>query len=270
MALDPHEHLTASEISSRLTKEVVNHPMTLGCGVSGVLLGSAAALFSLSDGFLILLGAAGLSAAAGIGFVLNKTLFSRHNTMIAIIEKVRTETLQERLRVCLMVEQGLNQFDHQQGLAQLELLHRKFGAFENVLNLQFDKDEMTHKRYLTTAEQLYFAAVDNLRKVVILLHSLDAIDVTQINQQLALSDVDSSTAKTLIERLAICDKSQQQVKDILVINEQVMTQLDQITNKLGTITTRDGLSEMRIDAAMKDMMHLISRVDNYDIGNTGT
>lgn len=147
---------------------------------------------------------------------------------------------------------------------QLEQLEAKFAAFQNVLNLQFDEDELTHKRYLTTAEQLYFGAVDNLKRVAMLWNSVTAINVSHLQKQLASEELSEQETDAIKKRLAIHQQSEQDRKDIISINEEAMTSLDAVTIALGGIQTKDGLSDVKLDTAMDEIMHLISRVDNYN------
>jgi hypothetical protein len=267
MAFDPGQQLTELELSTRLRKEATNHPITLSTGVVSVLGGAAAALFASSEAFVLLAAAAGIGLVSCIGFVMNKTVFGRHRAMLAIIEKVRNETQHAREKIGESVKVGLKAFKDEKGLQQLIQLQGKFTAFENVLNLQFDKDEMTHKRYLTTAEQLYFGAVDNLRNLVVLWHSINAIDSQHIQKQLEASNLDSEVKNTLEQRLAIYNKGMADKAGILSVNEQIMTKLDEVTSRLGSIQTREGLSDVRLDTAMREIMHLIKRTDQYDINN---
>ena len=152
-------------------------------------------------------------------------------------------------------------------MLQLTQLQSKFKAFESVLDHQFDRDELTHKRYLTTAEQLYFGAVDNLKQMTMLWHSCQAIDSSLLNKQLENESLADDAKQAIEERLHLHQQSVEQINAILVINEQAMTKLDQLTLQLSSIQTRDGLSEIGLDTAMNEIMHLINRTEQYDINH---
>jgi len=267
MPSDQNTQLTENEIESRLKKEILNNGLFLSTSVLAVLGGIAAGLFASSELFLFLVGGASLSAVTGLGYLVSKTTIGRHKAMLKIIEKVRKETQEERQASEKQVLDGLTKFNDQQGLRQLTQLQSKFGAFTNVLNLQFDKDEMTHKRYLTSAEQLYFGAVDNLRSLVMLWYSVEAIDPKNIKKQLNNKVTDETAKIALYERLSIYESAESKIANVLSINEQVMTKLDEITSRLGSIKTREGLSDVRLDTAMSEILHLINRTDQYDISN---
>lgn len=265
MAFNPNQNITEVDLSSRLMKETTNHPLTLIFGVSALLTGSAASMFTTSGLFTTLAGASAVSTVACAGYVLNKTVFGRHREILKIIEKIRKGTCDERQKVSESVEKELNGFNEERALHQLQQLHGKFSAFQNVLNLQFDSDELTHKRYLTTAEQLYYGAVDNLRNLVVLRHSINAINSEHIQKQLEDTDLEEVTKQTLTERLGIYKKAHQDINQLLSINEQVMTKIDDVTSNLGAIQTREGLSSVRLDTAMNEILHLIQRTEKYDI-----
>lgn len=267
MSSERNVQLTESEIGSRLKKEIMNNGLFLSTSVITVLGGIAAGLFASSELFLFLVGGASLSAITGTGYFISKTTIGRHKAMLKIIEKVRLETQQKREAIETQVLGGLTKFDDKSGLKQLDQLQTKFGAFSNVLNLQFDKDEVTHKRYLTSAEQLYFGAVDNLRALIMLWHSVEAINPVHIKSQLNNTSLDDSAKLALDERLSIYDSAKAEMLEVLSLNEQVMTKLDELTSKLGSIKTREGLSDVRLDTAMSEILHLINRTEKYDIRN---
>lgn len=267
MSLDPKLQLTEKELSSRLFRDTSNHPITLSSGVLGVLCAIGATLFASTFFFPALAIASAIGIASCAGFLITKTVLTKHKAMLEIIEKVRKETIEKRQKISVSIETDLTNFQDSKALKQLRQLHKKFNAFENILNHQFDKDEFTHKRYLTTAEQLYFGAVNNLNNLVMLWHSTSAIDSEHLKQQLESETTDTLTIQALEKRLGIYEQSQTDIANILIVNEQAMTKLDELTSKLGSIQTREGLNEVRLDTAMSEILHLISRTDKYDIRN---
>lgn len=264
MAIDSHNELSNKQLIARLRSEAWNHPLTLGAGVVGVLSGVGAGLFLTTDAFIALAAISGVGLLSSISHVFNKTVLGKHRAMLKIIEEVRKETMAKRNEMTTAVKRDLEKFNDQRSLMQLEQLEAKFAAFQNVLNLQFDEDELTHKRYLTTAEQLYFGAVDNLKRVAMLWNSVTAINVSHLQKQLASEELSEQETDAIKKRLAIHQQSEQDRKDIISINEEAMTSLDAVTIALGGIQTKDGLSDVKLDTAMDEIMHLISRVDNYN------
>jgi hypothetical protein len=264
MAL-PQLEVSDKELSKRLLKDASNAPLTLASGVSTVLLGVSSVLFMSSEWLVVLAGLTGLSMVTLTAYLLKKTVFGRHAAMLKIIEKVRNETIQEREKMMALVKDKLADLYHSVGLAQLSQLETKFSAFSQVLDMQFDRDELTHKRYLTVAEQLYFGAIDNLRTVTTLQLGMQAIDVESIQQNLRKSDLDPARQDALQQRLNIYQQSAQREQSILASNEQVMTKLDEVTSRLSAIQSREGLSSLKLDSAMREIRHLIERVDDYDI-----
>ncbi|OES24173.1 hypothetical protein [Alteromonas macleodii] len=267
MTMNSQSELSDKALTSRLMSETTNHPVTLSTAVIGILGGAGSALFASSEVFMVLLGIAGLSGAACVAFVLNKTMWGKHRAMLAIIEKVRLETIEEREKTALAVKDDLTTFADQDSLKQLTQLKTKFAAFENVLDRQFDRDELSHKRYLTTAEQLYFSAVDNLKSVTLVWHSSSAIDPDHLRRQLDDETVTGEVRESLQQRFDLYQQAQEKRTDLLDTNEHCMTKLDELTSRLGAIQTREGLAEVRIGTVMNEMKELIQRTDKYDIRN---
>ncbi|TQQ05354.1 hypothetical protein [Vibrio cholerae] len=259
--------LSEKELSARLNKETFNHPVTLSTGVIGVLSGTAAALFATSDLFMMIVGVSCCALAGCAGFILNRSVIGKHKAMLEIIEQFRAETRTKREQMSDSIRTGLTEFDKTGALHQLNQLKEKFETFNKVLNLQFDNDEMTHGRYLTTAEQLYFGAVDNLRSYMVLCHSISAIDIKHIKHQLETGTLPAETQNTLSQRLSIYNNAENEMNEILAINEQVMTKIDEVTRSLGSIQTREGLSEVRLDTAMQEIQVLINRTEKYDLSH---
>lgn len=262
---DQDLQLSEKELSARLLRDTTNDPVTLGTGVVTVLSGVGAGLFFTSDLFVILAGLTGVSLLACTGYILSKTVVGKHKAMLKIIEQVRTETIAKRNKVADTVQANLSKFNEERALKQLHQLHSKFAAFQAVLDHQFDRDELTHKRYLTAAEQLYFGAVDNLNSLSMLCHSTAAIDPKHIQKQLKSSSLATDARDAMQHRLNIYNEANANKENILVANEQVMTKLDELTSRLGAIQTREGLGEVRLETAMNEILHLINRTNQYDI-----
>ncbi|KJG01976.1 hypothetical protein [Photobacterium angustum] len=259
--------LSEKELSARLNKETINHPVTLSLGVVGLLSGVAGVLFSSSELFMVIVGVSFFTLTGCLFFVLNRSVIGKHKAMLKIIEQLRTETRTKREQMSESIKTGLIKFKKSNALHQLNQLKEKFETFNSVLNLQFDNDEMTHGRYLTTAEQLYLGAVDNLRSYMILCHSISAIDIKHIERQLKKKELPEDTKNTLSQRLAIYQSTAEEMDDILAANEQVMTKIDEVTSSLGSIQTREGLGEVRLNTAMQEIQVLINRTEKYDISN---
>lgn len=264
MAL-PQVGVSEKELSARLLKEAGNAPFTLASGVSSVLFGFSTFLFMSSEWLVVLAGITGLSIATLTGYLLKKTVFGRHAAMLKIIEKVRHETMRDRQQMMGLVKEKLIELQHPVGINQLSQLENKFVTFSQVLDLQFDRDELTHKRYLTVAEQLYFGAIDNLRTVTTLRLGMAAINVSQIEQSLNDANLGEKRREAMVQRLAIYQQSFSSEQEILARNEQVMTKLDEVTSRLSAIKSRDGLGSLKLDSAMREIRHLIERVNDYDL-----
>ncbi|BFM49530.1 hypothetical protein [Marinomonas sp. THO17] len=263
---DSNVDLNDADLGKHLLSEVANSPITLISGVSSLLMGVSSAVFYSSEVFLWLAGLTGFSVATLGSYLLKRTVFGRHKEMIRIIEKHRVEAIAKRKDMMTTVTQKLAELNHKKGTQQFSQLERKFSTFSDVLNMQFDKDELTHKRYLTIAEQLYFGAMDNLLTVATLRMSMNAINVKDLEASLSQdTNMPEEAKQALTSRIDIYRNASEQETQILTCNEQVMTKLDELTSKLSGIQTREGLSTLKLDSAIREIKHLIARVDDYDI-----
>ncbi|MFD2178888.1 hypothetical protein [Veronia pacifica] len=160
---------------------------------------------------------------------------------------------------------GLIEFKETMALKQFEKLREKFGVFLNILNHQFDNDEMTHGRYLNSTEQLYLGVVDKLQRYVLLRRSVSGIDLDYINERLQDQHLHEDSRNALVERLTLHKNALTEMDGILAINEQVMTRIDIVTSSLGAIQTREGAGGMDLETALQEIQVMIGRTEKYDM-----
>jgi len=177
------------------------------------------------------------------------------------LENRRQEALQS-----LLAE--LKDIGDRQGMKQVELFSEKYRNFVDILNRKLEPEELTYNRYLTIAEQVFLAGLDNLENAAVATRSVSAVDVVHINRQLdKLSSRDDTAAQTqktqLQTRLDLRDKQLQRAGDLLLLNEQALTQLDHVTTKLATINTKQGRAQLDLEDAMAELQHMIGRAEQY-------
>jgi hypothetical protein len=257
--------LTEKDLSRRLIRDVMNAPETLIAGVCTALSGASLALFSSSSWLWPLVGITCISATAVAGIIIERTWIGRKDSLMTIIKQAHQESVSKRNAILCRVSVELTKLNHAHGQRQLLHLETKFSTFTNVLNMQFDADELTHKRYLTIAEQLYFGAIDQLHTVVRLQHSLGAIDVKHLEKSLSDATLSLAHHDALKQRLAIASRVIEQEAALLTSNEQIMTKLDEVTSQLSSIQTREGLGTLKLDSAMREIQDLILRTNDYNI-----
>ena len=163
-------------------------------------------------------------------------------------------------------EQGFTE-----GVSQLTQLQRKLESLTEVLRRRLDAGELTYGRYLGAAEQVYLAAVDNLRDVGVALKSVSAIDLdyidTRLNElerpEVFLSESDRGEVDTLRKRRALFVGQMHKVKELMAQNENAMTVLDKTATVFATTRTSRGEAELDADTAIAELEQLAGRIGSY-------
>ncbi|MDQ7091948.1 MAG: hypothetical protein Q9M50_15160 [Methylococcales bacterium] len=153
-------------------------------------------------------------------------------------------------------------------MKQLTLLANKYQNFEEILGTKLSPTEMTYARYLSMAEQVYLAVLDNLDNVFLTLKSISAVDTVHLNQRLASLEADNSrSAKKekaiLTRRLTLYKQQQQRTTEIILANERALTELDEVSAKIASVQMNKGRADLDLDSAMEALRHLSERTDQY-------
>ncbi len=125
---------------------------------------------------------------------------------------------------------------------------------------------MTYARYLSTAQQVYLAALENLREVAVAEQSVSAIDDDYINQRLEeLVDQEDETATaertSLEDRRSLRETQEKKVADLLAQNESAMTLLDRTATALADAPI--GRQPQDAEAAMEALQEMADRASKY-------
>ena len=167
------------------------------------------------------------------------------------------------------------------GLGRDSLLAAKFGATEqldallskrqsliNVLKRRLDAGELTYARYLSTSQQVFSSALDNLHEVAVAYESISTIDETYIDRRLAELDADDSDAasaarerETLERRRDLRTTQRRRIAQFLAQNESALTALDRTTTALADVPI--GKQPEDVDAAMAALEELADRAAKY-------
>jgi len=190
---------------------------------------------------------------------------------------IALDSEQERRRL-REIEEDLGGQGFDEGVKQLQQLHRKLASLTEVLRRRLSAGELTYGRYLGAAEQVYLAAVDNLRDVGVALRSVSAIDLDYIDARLEelekpevfLSERDRKEIDTLRKRRALFVAQMQKVKELVAQNEAAMTVLDKTATVFATTRTAKGEADMDAGVAIADLERLAERIGRYSAGGRET
>lgn len=156
-----------------------------------------------------------------------------------------------------------------QPLEQLIALGQKRAALIKVLDRRLDRSELTYSRYVSTSEQVYRSALDNLREVAVAIDSLGSIDTGYIKRRLA--ELDRAGGETesaqrerdsLAQRTQLRDDQMARIERLLAQNEVALTTLDRTTSALADVPI--GQRPEEADAAMAALADLADRARLLD------
>jgi hypothetical protein len=267
MALDKKlaADLSPSAVKKSVLAAVSQKPLTV-YPAAAALLGSA---------YLLTFGGSLVAAAAvGAGVAVTSVnwlweYFGRGGKHAnEFVKRYREELELRRQEALKHLMQELENIGDTQGMKQVQLFREKYRNFVNILDRKLEPEELTYNRYLTIAEQVFLAGLDNLENAAVATRSVSAIDVDHIQREAerlqGKEDRSSSTKLTELKtRLNLRDKQLQRASDLLLLNEQALTQLDHVTTKLASISTKQGRAQVDLEDAMADLQHLIVNADSY-------
>jgi hypothetical protein len=151
---------------------------------------------------------------------------------------------------------------------QLEAIQEKRDNLVEVLNRRLEAGELTYSRYLSTAQQVYLAALDNLSEVAVALRSISAIDNEYIDSRLEdLANQEGETADaeraSLNDRRSLREGQEKRIADLLAQNESAMTLIDRTATALADAPI--GKEPQDVDAAMAALREMAERASKYAV-----
>jgi hypothetical protein len=244
-------------------RAVVAYPATW-LAIGFVVLGTWAVLRLLQPPFfmtVILLVLGGLAIVAWPITMSATGTLNRLQFEVPKLPEVEPEELSR-----LVVE--LEALDDTRPAYQLRAIQEKRDSLVGVLNSRLEAGEMTYARYLSSAQHVYLAALENLREVAVAEQSVSAIDHNYIDHRLEeLVDHEGEAAVTerrsLEDRRSLRMTQETKVASLLAQNETAMTVLDRTAIALADATI--GRKPQDAEAAMKALQEMADRAGKYAI-----
>ena len=242
-------------------RAVAEYPATwLAIGL--VVIGTAVVLELLEPPFFMTIV---LLVLAGIAIVAWPLTMSATGTLNRLQYEVPRLPEVEPEELSRLAEE-LDELDDPRPAHQLNAITEKRDSLVGVLNKRLEAGEMTYARYLSTAQQVYLAGLENLHEVALAEQSVSAIDDDYIAQRLdELPTEDDET--TMKERAALEDRrmlretQEKKVSDLLAQNEAAMTALDRTATALADATI--GRQPQDAAAAMEALQEMADRAGKY-------
>ncbi len=162
----------------------------------------------------------------------------------------------------------LTSLDDIQPTEQLDALLQKRQSLIKVLQRRLDAGELTYARYLSTSQQVFSSALNNLHEVAVANESISTINETYIERRLAeLSTDDSDVESAERERAALERRREmrtsqrRRIAQLLAQNESALTALDRTTTALADVPI--GKKPEDAEAAMAALEDLADRAVKY-------
>lgn len=151
-------------------------------------------------------------------------------------------------------------------LQQLHAVTDKRNNLESILEHRLDEGELTFARYLSTAQHVYRATLDNLHEVAVAIRSISAIDDAYITTRLAqLGDLDDEPAsrerESLTGRRQLAEGQARRIANLMAQNEAAMTAIDRTATALADAPI--GRAPADAEAAMAALGELAERASRY-------
>ncbi len=248
-------------------RAVVTYPPTWAAGGLLVLLGVVFVAAFDPPTPMIIAGA----VAGGLAVVCWPLVMSMTGVLAVRQFAVRDEDALESEEMASLAQE-LSALDDTQPFEQMVALGQKRAALLKVLDRRLDRNELTYSRYLSTSQEVYRSALDNLHEVAVATDSLRSIDAGYIDRRLAEldragSDSDSKQREreTLTKRAELRDDQVARIERLLSQNEAALTTLDRTTSALADVPVGQRLEDA--DDALAALEDLADRARMYALGD---
>jgi len=259
--------LSPAAIHKEVTKKTLQKPYVLYPLAAG-LLGGLAAVVLEPAAYLVIPAIIGALAGAG-AWIYDMTLRRQFHAgeylkkIHAILESDRKDSL-KRLKL------ALQDVEAEAELNQLQRLQAKYDTFEELLRRKLNPGELSFNRYLSMAEQVFLAALDNLKHIADIKKSIAAIDEKHIRKRIGkLGNAASDSAslnqerEALMQRLQLLQQQRDKIQTLMTQNEAAMTKMDEVMAAVAEMTTTNRRATMDIEDAMMELERLAQRGVDY-------
>ncbi len=269
----PNEYLPGA-IQKAVKDEGLKHPATIYPIAIGVSAGIVGWLFNMPYLFIVALVCILLGPIWAIfmmfflGDKTGKKYIEGLNQRQRAYERHLKKQLEVGLRECQDIEGAGNYAI--QGSEQLQGIDVKLKNVMDLLEMKLTPGEITFGRFLGAADQVSLSVLDNIKKIVSILKSVDSIEPEKIQKRLKWiseketpSSEDGAQEKTLIKRLAIWEEQLQKVNRLLAKNEEAMTEMEKISAAIADWQTDGRFADTDFESAISRLQELAARAHEY-------
>jgi len=158
--------------------------------------------------------------------------------------------------------------------AQFDSANRAYLQFARVLESRFNPAELTYRRYLQAAEQLYLGVQDGLQNAAERLALLGSADLDQLRGQVRTlrrrvgsGPGVSRELTALEERVRLAEAELEEASANLAGNEEALAAMGRASSALAAVKTSQGRAGLDRDDAMRQLERLAERAGRYALAD---
>lgn len=280
------EHIDLSQMTKEavgdwIIKDTARQPLFLFPLVGAVLLFVFWLMFKASWIFTVIGFAAVLFSIAYFAYRL---FVIRDQLTIMRFNDLREKSDRQTKQELLKMKAWLSERYWEQPAEQIDRLESKRASFFETLGRKFEPMELSYSRYASVATEVHKQARENLENIITHLKAIDGIDVDKLGDEIAmledevrekmgqpeldvvglddavlrehLGDSGFDQYKALDARWNMREKHLLRVDDLLALNEQAMTELDNFASQIAFLDTNGVDEEKELNAAMEKIRGL--------------
>ena len=140
---------------------------------------------------------------------------------------------------------------------QYGLISARLERFSSVLAQKFDAKETTYLRFKGVFEEVFKLALKNLEKVV-------DIDKLIREADLSLHKIEGTESKARKNRLSMYEKEADKQKEILLLNEKVISEMESMIFKMNTLKSQDKEASESMDQSIEELQVWAEKIKLYN------
>ncbi len=256
-----------SAIETEIKKASLQRASVLYPAAIGILGGLAALVLGPTN---LLIGATLIGGIIAAGSLFFNLTFGKQKLTANYLNKLHRQLALQTNRSIKQLGRELSKVNESHGLKQLDLLQKKYEAFKSILGNKFNVNEISYSRYMGMVEQVFLAALDNLKQVADITQGINVIDedhiirrIKQLRGATSAAASNNQELDALVTRFELLQKQRDKVKAVLSQNEAAMTKMDEVMAAISIIDTSKNKATMDMDDAMKELETLAGRAESY-------
>ena len=244
------------QIQKAVNRDIAQHSLTLfpaAAGVLGLLWG---ALFAAPAA--LALGGLGILTSVCFASIQKFGRFGKLTT--AYVNQLRNTQKKALLNKLSNIKPELERLGCHQGAAQVDLLQSKFQGLEDVIAEKLANQPDKSSRLSAIAEKLHLATIENLLHAGQILKSVEAIDVSYLDEQIARAHTEAEK-ESLLARKALKLEGVDAAEHCIANNELAMTKVSQLAVDLAR--TKSQNSAYDLEESLHEITNSV-RVDSWE------